>query len=118
DTKNEFWRLHLADVNNPLFHFGPPDLLDLAGLEFAGHELGFALFLIDARRIHSASALLDAFAQAVGFSDYFGANWDALFDSLTDLSWKKASGYVLVLSNADLLLHLANNGFSVLLGVL
>src|SRR4029077_8875007 len=117
DTKKEFWR-HLADVDRPLFHFVPPGLLDLAALERASRELDFALFLIDARPIHSASTLFGAFAQAVAFPDYFESNWDAFLDSMTDLSWKKAGGYVLVFSNADAVLTLANNGFSVFLRTL
>jgi hypothetical protein len=54
----------------------------------------------------------------MNFPGTFGRNWDALLDLTRDLSWNKAKGYVLTLSNADSLLPLANSGFSVLLGVL
>jgi RNAse (barnase) inhibitor barstar len=36
-------------------------------------------------------------ARALAFPDYFGRNWDAVYDCLTDLNWLPAEGYVLVL---------------------
>ena len=43
--------------------------------------------------------LLTRVAEALEFPDWFGRNWDAFFDCLTDLSWLPASGHVLVLLN-------------------
>ncbi len=118
ETKNKFWRRHLVGVENPLVHFVPSHCLDGEALKKASSELGFAFFLVDGGHIQSESALLDALAEAMDFPSYFGHNWDALLDLTRDFSWNKAKGYVLALSNADSLLPLANNGFSVLLGVL
>ena len=42
-------------------------------------------------------ALLHNMASALGFPDWFGHNWDALEDCLTDLSWRDAPGYVLLI---------------------
>jgi RNAse (barnase) inhibitor barstar len=42
-------------------------------------------------------ALLEKLAHALDFPDYFGMNWDALNDCLTDMGWKPARGYVVVL---------------------
>ena len=44
--------------------------------------------------------LLKNLAIALGFPDWFGHNWDALEDCLTDLSWRNAPGYVLLFENA------------------
>ena len=42
-------------------------------------------------------ALIDGdIAKALDFPDWYGGNWDALEDSLGDLSWRKGSGHVLV----------------------
>lgn len=38
---------------------------------------------------------------ALRFPDWCGANWDALEDCLSDLSWLPASGYVLVFEGAS-----------------
>lgn len=118
ETKSKFWQRHLAGVQNPLVHFVPSNCLDVEVLKKASGELGLAFFLIDTRHVQSVSALMDAFARSMNFPSPFGNNWDALLDLTRDLSWSKAKGYVLILSNADSLLFLPNNGFSVLLGVL
>jgi len=43
--------------------------------------------------------LLKDLAVALGFPDWFGHNWDALEDCLTDLSWRDASAHVLLIEN-------------------
>ncbi len=45
------------------------------------------------------AALLNNMASALGFPDWFGHNWDALEDCLTDLSWRDAPGYVLLVES-------------------
>ena len=45
--------------------------------------------------------LLKAIAEALGFPQWFGHNWDALEDCLTDLSWREAPGYVLLFENPE-----------------
>jgi hypothetical protein len=42
------------------------------------------------------SALLGRIAARLGFPAWFGQNWDALEDCLTDLSWRDGEGHVLV----------------------
>ena len=44
--------------------------------------------------------LLKNIARALEFPDWFGGNWDALEDCLTDLSWRDAEGYVLLFEGA------------------
>jgi hypothetical protein len=38
-----------------------------------------------------------AIAEALAFPEWFGGNWDALEDSLSDLSWRPSKGHVLLL---------------------
>lgn len=46
--------------------------------------------------------LLARLATALAFPDWFGHNWDALADSLTDLAWlPSGTGYVFVLEGMD-----------------
>jgi RNAse (barnase) inhibitor barstar len=118
ESKNKFWLRHLDGVDHPLVHFIPSIWLDLVSLKDASKGIGFVVFLIDGCHVHSLPSLMDRFAEAMNFSIRFGRNWDALFDSMTDFSWNIAKGYVLILSNADSLLTLENNQFSVLVGVL
>jgi RNAse (barnase) inhibitor barstar len=44
--------------------------------------------------------LLKDIATALAFPEWFGQNWDALEDCLTDLSWNQGLGYVLIFDNA------------------
>jgi Barstar (barnase inhibitor) len=44
--------------------------------------------------------LLKNLAVAFAFPDWFGHNWDALEDCLTDLSWRDASAHVLLIEHA------------------
>lgn len=55
---------------------------------------GSALSLV---RIDLRQPVFEAFARALAFPDWFGRNWDALEDCLSDLSWREAAGHVLLL---------------------
>ena len=57
---------------------------------------GLAIARVDLRQ-----PVFDAFSRALAFPDWFGRNWDALEDCLTDLSWREAPGYVLLLEGAE-----------------
>jgi hypothetical protein len=44
--------------------------------------------------------LFSRVAHALSFPEWFGGNWDALEDCLSDLSWMSAGGYVLLIAGA------------------
>jgi hypothetical protein len=52
---------------------------------------------LDVVMIDAATGVFDALAAALDFPDWFGANWDALEDALSDLAWRKGEGHVLLL---------------------
>lgn len=51
---------------------------------------------LDGDAIADKPAFLRACADALAFPPYFGRNWDALADCLTDLSWLPESGHAVV----------------------
>ncbi len=59
-------------------------------------ERGWQLFRLDGVGVSDKATFLAAIAAACDFPEWFGNNWDALADSLGDLSWAPAAGYVLL----------------------
>jgi hypothetical protein len=55
---------------------------------------------VDLRAAADKRRLLDAFAAALAFPQWFGGNWDALEECLGDLSWRKGDGWVLLIDGA------------------
>jgi Barstar (barnase inhibitor) len=85
--------------------------MDLMALREASRSLKRALFRINGDEVRLKASLLDALASARAFPDYFGRNWDAFDECITDLSWWQARGFVLVFERADRLLAHALKDF-------
>lgn len=67
----------------------------------AARRANFAVVECDLAGCADKAEFLDRLAAGMRFPDWFGHNWDALADCLSDLSWLPADGYVVVLHNAD-----------------
>ena len=63
-----------------------------------GSKLNFARV-----RIAGKTSFMRDIAAALGFPAWFGGNWDALEDCLSDLSWCPAEGHVLVFEGFHLM---------------
>jgi hypothetical protein len=64
--------------------------------------------------MRTVQGVFDEFAAAFQFPYYFGENWPAFKECLTDLSWMPASAYVVCISNADQLLADSAPSFEIL----
>ncbi len=64
---------------------------------------GVRLVRVRAGRASDKERLLDALARGLAFPAHFGANWDALHDCLTDLSWMGEGGLLVVVQGLDAL---------------
>lgn len=69
-------------------------------------EYGFHVFYINGMDVKSKAEFLQAAAETMKFPDYFGDNWDAFNDCITDLSWIAADGYILLYTHPN---NLANS---------
>jgi hypothetical protein len=78
----------------------------------------FVVRRLDGAQCATKDALLRAIARALDFPAHFGLNWDALEDSLTDLEWLPAAGYVLVITDAARLLAGNDADYRMLLAIL
>lgn len=94
------WEKFLADpYSGPVI--SPAENESSSGALSAVSELGFFAARLDGSLLKTKADILDAFASAFEFPAYFGKNWDALADCLTDLSdWLPAEGYLLIVENA------------------
>ena len=62
--------------------------------------------------------LFDRLTQALRLPADFGRNWDALADSMRDLSWLKATGYILLFDHAEGMRDTNEEDFDTLLDIL
>ena len=84
----------------------------------AAREAGLALLEVSLDGVADKDALLRQFAASLGFPDWFGGNWDALEECLTDLSWCEAAGYVLLVRGAAALAVRGAADYGVLIDLL
>lgn len=57
---------------------------------------GWRLFHLKGADIADKASFLQASASAMHFPAYFGQNWDAFEESINDLAWVPARGYVIL----------------------
>lgn len=88
----------LADATRAGVHRCAPERLD--ELCAAARSRAMAVIEVDGTAMHDKATLLAELARAFALPDWFGQNWDALADCLTDLSWKEADGFVVLWRNA------------------
>lgn len=91
----------------------PTDLPRLLG---AARGLGYPVVALDLALLDKAGVLA-AISSALSFPRSFGHNWDALADSLGDLSWWTAPGLVVVIEHAAAWRAHDPDGLAILLDV-
>ncbi|HXZ91280.1 MAG TPA: barstar family protein [Burkholderiales bacterium] len=78
----------------------------------------FDVVRIDLPEVADKAALLARLAEALAFPEWFGGNWDALEDCLTDLSWRQGARHVLLIERFEALRVKGFDDFGTLLDVL
>jgi RNAse (barnase) inhibitor barstar len=91
---------------------------DLDTLTVVGRDAGLSVRRIDLSGCDNKAALLLRIATVLDFPQTSGRNWDALSDSLRDLSWLPAKGYVLLFEQAHDFRAQRESEFDTLLDVL
>ncbi|RTL54943.1 MAG: hypothetical protein EKK46_07445 [Rhodocyclaceae bacterium] len=84
----------------------------------AAETNGYAVFPINLRRAATREDLLDAIARDMAFPEWFGHNYDALYDCLCDLGWRPAQGYLMLLDHCDSALAGAGSDFAATLAII
>jgi RNAse (barnase) inhibitor barstar len=78
----------------------------------------FAVYRINLEGCTDTSEVLARFQEQLAFPDWFGGNWDALNDCLTDFSWRKAVGYLLVVEKPGDFRESGDDDFDTLISIL
>ena len=81
-----------------------------------GHA--FHIVDVDLAHCHDKRTLLAACQLAFSLPEWFGHNWDALADSLSDLSWLPAQGYLVILQHSRRLETQAHETFATFIDIL
>ncbi|MCK6407505.1 MAG: barstar family protein [Rhodocyclaceae bacterium] len=74
---------------------------DCKALKQATLALHFGWLQADFGESREVGNILGKIGKDLRLPDWYGANYDALSDCLSDLSWNTAPGYVLLISGAD-----------------
>lgn len=106
----------IAGADQPGVHpLRPDQSSDLAAQACA---LKYTFTVIDMHGCSDKAETLRRFAAALHFPAWFGHNWDALGDCLTDMSWAPAPGHLVVIQQLDELRTNAPDDWNTLLQVL
>ena len=95
-------KLDLATFQTNKFLFLLPTNYTLIELLIPGKVT--KLIHLDGFNISNYKSLFAEISTKMEFPDYFGHNWNALYDCLTDLSWLPADAYFIVWQNSSKLL--------------
>jgi hypothetical protein len=74
---------------------------DRRALRDAAEAAGFACFEADLGDSDQIHGVLTRLGRQLGFPEWYGGNFDALKDCLSDISWREECGYLLILSRAE-----------------
>lgn len=86
-------------------------------IESSGSRLHFKVLAADISEYSSAPKALYQLGSALNFPIWYGANFDALFDCLTDPDWQPAKGHVLLISGISQLRTADPDDFATLIEV-
>ncbi|WP_374683750.1 barstar family protein [Accumulibacter sp.] len=87
---------------------------DRRALRDAAEGAGFACLEADLGDSDQIHRVLTRLGRQLGFPEWYGGNFDALKDCLSDISWREECGYLLILSRAEALQFANANAFRTL----
>jgi hypothetical protein len=88
-----------------------------AALARAAERHGWQAFHIDGRELATKVEFLEVGARALRFPSYSGQNWDAFEESLNDMGWAPAQGYLVVFDRAGGFARAQPDEFAVALSI-
>ena len=87
-------------------------------LERLAKQYHYKFFLLDGAEIRGKERFLNHAAAVLSFPDYFGNNWDAFEDCLTDMSWHETDGFLIVYDHFEAFAQHSPDQFKMALEIL
>lgn len=74
---------------------------NLDALKRQAEEHGWRVFHVDGARVQDKNTFIRTAGKAMRFPAYSAQNWDAFEESIRDLSWAPAEGYLVLFDEPD-----------------
>ena len=91
----------LFTTEAPYLHVAESTLSEITNLGWSLSTPSVVVRFLRGKKMTSVAHLFDEFAAAFQFPYYFGENWDAFDECITDLSWIPANVYILIITNSE-----------------
>ena len=93
----------LAELGGPPYYIAEGSLSALTNWTWAhaSRSAGFVTRIVRGTKMRTTQSLFDEFGAAMQFPYYFGENWNAFDECISDLSWVSAKGYMIAVSSAN-----------------
>lgn len=75
--------------------------VSVESLQRQAEEHGWQLFHIDGAKTHDKRSFIRTAGQALDFPAYSAQNWDSFEESIRDLTWAPAQGYLVLFDEPD-----------------
>ena len=82
------------------------------------NEVGGKLFILEGRNMQTEESLHNEFSNKLNFPSYYGKNWDAFNDCISDLSWLNTESVRIVIDNFNDVLPENEKGKKILVEIL
>jgi RNAse (barnase) inhibitor barstar len=87
-------------------------------LEELAKQYTYTFFLLEGAGIQGKEQFLNRASAVFSFPDYFGNNWDAFEDCLTDMSWHETDGFLILYDHFEAFAEHAPDQFKIALEIL
>lgn len=96
--------INLYSLQPPLLHLVVAEADEMHGWAKDFSDDTIEIVFLDGTRLSSFRGFFDEIATQFKFPTYFGRNFNALNDCLTDLEWVPVTTYAIIVTDAELLL--------------
>lgn len=94
----------LYSPNAPYFHIAEANASEATDFGWAlanDSSVKAVVRFLRGKKMRTVHSLFDEFSAALQFPYYFGENWNAFSDCITDLDWLAGDSYILIVTDAE-----------------